>query len=94
MLKRHGMPGDALIAYTPDLGEFAFRCQEIIAFLENSYPDESECRCAILDDMEEAGYGLGDNCRFFQTDRETGLTSAIATRIIDYLNGAKDVVPG
>ena len=89
MLNRHGMPGNDLIAYTPDLGEFAFRCQEIIAFLESNYSDGTECRCAILDDMEEAGYDLPDNCRFFQTNAKTGLTSAIARKIITYLNNEK-----
>ena len=65
MLLKHSMPGNALIGYTPDFGPGAFRCQEITAFLEYHYPDLSSCRCAVLDDWDEAGYDLPDNCRFF-----------------------------
>ena len=61
MLLKHGMPGNALIGYTPDLGPQFFRCQEIAAFLEHYYPDLLSCRCAVLDDWEEAGYVLPEN---------------------------------
>lgn len=87
MMDRHKMPGSSLIGYTPDLGEFAFRCQEIAVFLESNYPDATLRRCAVLDDMEEAGYDLPDNCRFFQTTSRNGLTPTIANKIIAYLNG-------
>ena len=65
MMNRRGMPGNNLIGYTPDLGPFVFRCQEITEFLESNYPNAALRRCAILDDMEEAGYDLPEACRFF-----------------------------
>ena len=86
MLLKHNMPGDALIGYTPDLGPEAFRCQEITAFLAQHYPDQASCRCAVLDDWDEAGYELPGNCRFFQTNEQYGLTFSIARKIIKYLN--------
>ena len=86
MLLRHNMPGNALIGYTPDLDNYGFRADEIKKYLEQNYPDPSSCRCAVLDDWDEAGYDLPDNCRFFQTREKRGLTFAIAERIINYLN--------
>lgn len=89
MLTRHNMPGEALIGYTPDLGESAFRSDEIINYLQEHFPEEDSCRCAVLDDWEEAGYDLPPNCRFFQTGERKGLTAAIANQIIAYLNAEK-----
>jgi hypothetical protein len=88
MLDSRGMPGDSLIGYTPDLGDLAFRSQEIMAYLDQFFPELDSCRCAVLDDMEDAGYGLPENCRFFQTDGNVGLNYSIANKIIRYLNAA------
>lgn len=90
MLIRHKMPGEALVGYTPDLGIYAIRAQEIARYLEENFPDPASCRCAVLDDMTEAGTGLPENCRFFQTGEKTGLTAAIAEKIIAYLNGSAE----
>ena len=86
MLTRHGMPGGALIGYTPDLGQYAYRGLEIRKYLEQNFPDPGSRRCAVLDDIDEAGFRLPDNCRFFQTGERRGLTRAAAQRIIDWLN--------
>ena len=86
MMLRRNMPGNALIGYTPDFGPRAFRSREIITYLKRHYPDMSSCRCAVLDDMDEAGYHLPGNCRFFQTDERFGLTFSITRKIIRYFN--------
>ena len=86
MLNRRGMPGEALMGYTPDLGWNAFRSDEIIRYLQENFPEAGSCRCAVLDDMEEAGYNLPDNCRFFRTGERKGLTASMADEIIAYLN--------
>ena len=44
-------------------------------------------RVAVLDDVDEAGMGLPDNCRFFQTKSYSGLTEKITKDIVRYLNG-------
>jgi hypothetical protein len=88
MFTRRGLLGTRLVGYTPDLGPQFFRCQEIAAFLEHHYPDLLSCRCAVLDDWDEAGYVLPGNCRFFQTDDRYGLTFSIARKIIKYFNSA------
>ena len=36
--------------------------------------------------MDEAGYDLPENCRFFQTGEKKGLTATVADKIIAYFN--------
>ena len=87
MLNRHNMCGDSLIGYTPDFGSFAFRGDEIRDYLikadENGEKIE---KSAVLDDREDAGYNLPENCQFFQTDFNIGITEEIANEIINYFN--------
>ena len=86
MLTRRGMPGHALIAYTPDLRGYGCRGQEIRKYLEQHFTDPASYRSAVLDDTAEAGFDLPASCRFFRTRERQGLTSAIAQRIINWLN--------
>lgn len=87
MLNRHNMCGDSLIGYTPNFGSFAFRGDEIKEYLikagENGEKIE---KSAVLDDREDAGYNLPENCQFFQTDFNIGITEEIANEIINYFN--------
>lgn len=85
MFDRRGLPGNALIGYTP----FCRRClrgDEIRMWLANNTYGHFD-RVAVLDDVDEAGMGLPDNCRFFQTKSYSGLTERITKDIIRYLNG-------
>ena len=44
-------------------------------------------KCAILDDNEDAGYGIKDEgTRFFQTSFSLGLTKDIADNVVEWLN--------
>lgn len=44
-------------------------------------------KCAILDDNEDAGYGIKDEgTRFFQTSFSLGLTKDIANDVVEWLN--------
>lgn len=88
MMNRRGMPGDALIGYTPLIEDLP-RADEIKSYLEQNFPDKASCRCAVLDDMAEAGIALPANCRFFKTSERLGLTPKIAEKIIRYLNTGK-----
>lgn len=85
MFNRRGLPGDALIGYTPNLGYLDIRGNEIRAWvLNNTYGDFD--RVAVLDDLDEAGMNLPENCRFFRTKAYSGLTEKIMNSIIKYLN--------
>ena len=87
MLNRHDMCGDALIGYTPDFGNYCCRCEEINAYLEKeqNFGNIIE-KSAVLDDRDDAGYYLRDNCKFFQTNCNIGITEEIADEIIKYFN--------
>lgn len=86
MFDRRGLPGYALIGYTPDFERMHLRGEEIRAWLLNNVFGTFD-RVAVLDDVDEAGMGLPDNCRFFQTKSYSGLTEKITKDIIRYLNG-------
>ena len=90
MLTRRGMPGEALIGYTPDLAPYAYRGQEIRKYLEQHFPDFGSYRAAVLDDMAEAGFGLPENCHFFRTGEARGLTNTIAQKIINWFNNKEE----
>jgi hypothetical protein len=62
------------------------RGEEIRAWLLNNVFGTFD-RVAVLDDIDEAGMGLPDNCRFFQTKPYSGLTERITKDIVRYLNG-------
>jgi hypothetical protein len=86
MMNRHNMCGDALIGYTPDFG-WKDRCKEINAYIEEQQEKGVVIeKAAVLDDRDDAGYYLKDNCVFFQTDFFEGITNDIANAIIKYFN--------
>lgn len=89
MFNRRGLPGDALIGYTPDLGRMSLRGDEIRMWLYNNKygPIDYFKRVAVLDDIDDAGMNLPDNCMFFRTKEYSGLTDRIMKNIIEYLNG-------
>jgi len=65
---------------TPEIA--GARSNEILRWLKSKGEVE---RYAVLDDDEDAGFGMNES--FFQTDPEVGLTEEIAKRIIAHLNG-------
>ena len=85
MFKRRGLPGDALIGYTPNFGRMSIRGDEIRAWvLNNEFGDFD--RVAVLDDIDDAGMNLPENCKFFMTKAYSALTDRITKDIIRYLN--------
>jgi len=90
MFNRRGLPGNRLIGYTPDLSKQYFsgscaRGSEIRMWLFNNTFGHIE-KCAVIDDREDAGFGIPNNAKFFQTEEEIGITSEIAQDICNYLN--------
>lgn len=87
MFNRRGLPGEALIDRTPDfLADFSQRCDrgnEIRAWLKE-HPEVT--KCAVVDDREDASYGLPSNAQYFATTWENGLTDEVTDAIIKYLN--------
>ena len=87
MLDRHDMCGYALIGYTPDFGHYDFRGNEIRQYLFNAKGNGMNIeKSAVLDDREDAGFNLPENCKFFKTRTSIGVTEEIANAIIDYFN--------
>ena len=87
MLNRHNMCGDSLIGYTPDFGRFSFRGDEIKEYLLKSEEKGLKIeKSAVLDDRDDAGFNLPENCKFFQTNEYYGITEEICEKIINYFN--------
>lgn len=85
MLNRHNMCGDSLIGYTPDLGFYSFRGNEINEYIMTAKEKgENIEKCAVLDDRDDAGFNLPDCCEFFRTNPLYGITDKIAEDIIKY----------
>lgn len=85
MLNRHNMCGDSLIGYTPNLGHFSFRGDEIREYLTTAKENGNNIeKCAVLDDRDDAGFNLPNNCKFFQTNPYYGITEEIANEIVKY----------
>ena len=86
MFNRRGLPGEALIGVTPDfLADFRHDCyrgSEISHWLKE-HPEVT--KCAVIDDREDAGYGLPPNAQYFATTWENGLTDDVVDAIIQYL---------
>lgn len=86
MFNRRGLPGEALIGVTPDfLADFRHDCyrgSEIKAWLKE-HPEVN--KCAVIDDREDASYGLPSNAQYFATSWENGLTDDTVDAIIKYL---------
>lgn len=75
-----GVQGMFVHDSTPHLG--SLRSQEISDWLGKNLEVE---RYAILDDDDDAGFGLEDS--FFQTDPEIGITDRIASMVLSHLRG-------
>ena len=87
MLNRHNMCGDSLIGYTPDFGRYCFRGDEIKEYLLKAKEDGINIeKSAVLDDRDDAGFNLPENCQFFQTNEYYGITDEICEKIINYFN--------
>ena len=69
-----------IMSSTPKVGDSSKRFLEIEKWLKN-HPKVK--KYAIIDDREDAGYGMEKN--FFQTNPKIGLTYELADKIIDYL---------
>lgn len=88
MFDRRGLPGDRLIGYTPHIGADYFsgnvsRGSEIRMWLFNNVFGDIE-KCAVIDDREDAGFGIPKNAKFFQI--ADGITKEDAEEICSYLN--------
>ena len=96
MFNRRGLPGDALIGYTPTVGmswEGLCRGTEINMWIKNNVYGEVE-KAAVIDDRCDAGWNLPECAWFFQTNEYVGITDDDVKNIINYLNDKeKDDVP-
>ena len=93
MFKRRGLPEDRLIGYTPDLkGDqcWNFVCGvnrgEEISFWFKNYLTDRKIVGAVIDDRSDAGMGIPEFTKFFQTEKEHGITEDTTHEIISYLN--------
>jgi hypothetical protein len=88
MFNRRGMPGNALVGYTPDLGGdwwgTTTRGSEIAAWI-NGNTIGNVVKCAVLDDRMDAGENLPNVAKFFHTWESDGLTEEIANQVMQYL---------
>ena len=96
MFNRRGLPGKALIGYTPFLGIDKTRGEEIATAVKlfnsggytfNKDMEYEIVKAAVVDDDTFAGYSLPSCCRWFRTYDECGMTEAIMDEIINYLGG-------
>lgn len=88
MFNRRGLPGNRLIAYTPQSGfSWAGRCRgsEISLWIRNNQ-EYNILKCAVIDDRDDAGFNLPKCARFFQTLSEDGITNKTKKEIINFLN--------
>lgn len=93
MFKRRGLPEDRFIGYTPDLkGDrgWSYGCGvcrgEEISFWFKNYLTDRKIVGAVIDDRSDAGMGIPEFTKFFQTDEEYGITEEQTQEIISYLN--------
>ena len=88
MFDRRGLPGDRLIAYTPQIGmSWAGYCRgrEIAVWIKNN-TEYNVLGCAVLDDRLDAGEFLPINAKFFPIDDSIGITNNNVEDVIKYLN--------
>lgn len=90
--KAKGFPLQHLIGCTPceDSSRFSYvpRGAEIQMWLDENAARYNVCKCAILDDNEDAFVGVTwKSALFFQTELELGLTREIAEQIKNWFNG-------
>lgn len=89
MFNRHGLPGDKLIGYTPQIGMSWYgrsRGSEIRLWLKNNNLPEEITHCAVIDDRVDAGENLPINAKFFWIDPNQGISDYETINIINYLN--------
>ena len=89
MFNRHGLPGDKLIGYTPQIGMSWYgrsRGSEIRSWLKNNNLTEEITHCAVIDDRIDAGENLPKNAKFFWIDPNQGISDYETINIINYLN--------
>jgi hypothetical protein len=89
MFNRHGLPGDKLIGYTPQIGMSWYgrsRGSEIRLWLKNNNLTEEITHCAVIDDRVDAGENLPINAKFFWIDPNQGISNYETINIINYLN--------
>lgn len=88
MFKRRNLPGDRLIAYTPQIGMAwggICRGSEIACWVRDN-TEYNVIKCAVIDDRKDAGFNLTKCCKFFQTFSWQGITRELTNEIIDFLN--------
>lgn len=77
LFRKFDLPTDRFLGCTPVFN--SSRGTEINAWIESnkffSYKDLH--RCAVLDDLLEAGIGLSEKCKLFKTDPNIGITEQI-----------------
>lgn len=88
--KAKGLPVERLIGCTPceNLSRFSYvpRGVEIQMWLDENATRYNIGNVAILDDLEEAFYGVKyERARFFQTEFQFGLTDDIANATVSWL---------
>ena len=87
MFNRRGLPGERLIAYTPQIGMgWAGRCRgsEIKSWIINN-EEYNIIKCAVIDDRIDAGENLPKNAKYFWIDDYIGITDNNVDDIIEYL---------
>ncbi len=84
MFERRGLPGNRLIDYTNSLHlDYVPRYKEIRNWIQLN--GKTIKRFAILDDLTDAKYNT-KRCKFFQTNRDIGITEQITNNVIQWLN--------
>lgn len=88
MFNRRDLPGDRLIAYTPQIGMgWSGHCRgsEIRSWITNN-TEYNVIKCAVIDDRIDAGENLPKNAKYFWIDDYEGITDDNVNDIIKYLN--------
>ena len=87
MFNRRGLPGNKLIAYTPQIGMgWSVHCRgsEISSWIKNN-EEYNIIKCAVIDDRVDAGECLPDVAKYFWIDDYMGITDNNVDDIIGYL---------
>ena len=96
MFNRRGLPGKALIGYTPFLSITALRGEEIATavklFNSGGYTFNKDMefeivKAAVVDDDPTVGNSLPSCCHWFRTYEDYGMTEKITNKVINYLGG-------
>lgn len=90
MFNRRGLPGDRLIAYSPDLKADELRVrttrgEEITNWISNT-SDYDVTKYAVIDDRYDAGSDILPNGKFFWINPYYGITDSDVEGVIEFLN--------